>query len=71
MSGKKLEEVLIANGHEIVGGTALFVLSRPWRGPPNSGSIWRRRKILTRSFPGKPDWLRFGLPAWSGRAEQN
>ncbi len=65
---EKLEEVLIANGHEIVGGTALFVLSRHG----GATELWQhlaQAKILTRSFPGKPDWLRFGLPA--GRAALN
>lgn len=65
---EKLEEVLIANGHEIVGGTALFVLVRHG----GAQDLWQhlaKARILTRSFPGKPDWLRFGLPP--GRAALN
>ncbi len=58
---EKLEEILISNGHEVVGGTGLFVLSKH----ANAGEVWEHlaeAKILARSFVGKPEWLRFGLP---------
>ncbi len=58
---ERLEDVLIKNGHEVVGGTGLFVLSHHGR----AGELWEylaKAHILTRSFPGKPEWLRFGLP---------
>ena len=59
---EQLEEILISNGHEVVGGTGLFVLSRN----EFAEDIWEhlaQLKILTRSFTGKPEWLRFGIPA--------
>ena len=58
---EKLEEILTSNGLEVVGGTGLFVLSRH----PSAGEVWEHlaeSKILARSFIGKPEWLRFGLP---------
>lgn len=62
---ERLEEVLLRNGHEVVGGTGLFVLSRHG----NATELWEHlanAKILTRAFPGKPEWLRFGLPPTKG-----
>ena len=58
---EKLETVLSENGCEIVGGTGLFVLARH----PKASDLWEhlaRSHILVRSFPGKAEWLRFGLP---------
>ena len=65
---EKLEEVLIKNGLEVVGGTSLFVLTRHGK----ANELWEhlaKEKILTRLFPGKPEWIRFGLP--SGKAALN
>ena len=58
---ERLEDVMIKNDHDVVGGTGLFVLSRH----PRASELWEhlaKAQILTRSFPGKPEWLRFGLP---------
>ncbi|MEE9375082.1 MAG: threonine-phosphate decarboxylase CobD [Rhizobiaceae bacterium] len=59
---EKLEDVLIENNHEVVGGTALFVLARHG----GAEQLWEhlaKEQILVRRFPGKSEWLRFGLPA--------
>ncbi|MEE9314031.1 MAG: threonine-phosphate decarboxylase CobD [Rhizobiaceae bacterium] len=59
---EKLEEILIGNSHEVVGGTALFVLARHG----GAEELWEhlaKNQILTRRFPGKSEWLRFGLPS--------
>lgn len=56
-----LEVILLKSGHEIAGGTDLFVLSRQGK----AHELWEflgSRKILTRVFPGKEDWMRFGMP---------
>ncbi|MEM8749634.1 MAG: threonine-phosphate decarboxylase CobD [Pseudomonadota bacterium] len=56
-----LENVLVSHGFQIVGGTDLFVLIRH----RDADSIWKHlasNNILTRSFPGKQEWLRLGLP---------
>lgn len=65
---ENLEEVLLDNGHEVVGGTGLFVLSRHGQ----ADRLWEhlaQSHILTRAFSGKPEWLRFGMPA--GKAGLN
>ena len=57
----RLEEVLTARECHLVGSTALFVLVEHLR----ADELWHHlaeNQILTRSFPGKPDWLRVGLP---------
>ncbi len=57
-----LEEALADAGHEVVGGCDLFVLSKHG----SAHELWEHlagQYILTRIFPGKPDWMRFGLPA--------
>lgn len=59
---EKLEQILIDNGLEIVGGTGLFVLARHGRAQELFEHL-AHDHILTRSFPGKPEWLRFGLPS--------
>ena len=58
---EQLEEVLLSNSHEVVGGTGLFVLSRHGQ----AERLWQhlaKAHILTRSFSGKPEWIRFGIP---------
>ena len=64
----RLEALLAAAGLAIVGGTPLFVLATS----PRAGALFdhlARAGILTRPFPARPDWLRFGLPgsedAWA------
>ncbi|MEP0944160.1 MAG: threonine-phosphate decarboxylase CobD [Rhizobiaceae bacterium] len=67
-AGENLRAILDANGIERVGHTALFVLVQHER----AGDLWENlaeKHILTRSFPGKTDWLRLGLPP--GRAGLN
>ena len=59
---EKLRLVLEDNELEIVGHTALFVLVQNER----ASDLWEHlaaSNILTRSFPGRPDWLRLGLPS--------
>ncbi|MGI9354230.1 MAG: threonine-phosphate decarboxylase CobD [Rhizobiaceae bacterium] len=59
---EELETILLKSGHEIVGGTDLFVLSKQGK----AHALWEHlgsQKILTRVFPGKADWMRFGMPA--------
>lgn len=57
----RLEMLLIASGFSILGGTPLFRLARH-----EHAAKWFRkfgnRGILTRPFPERPDWLRFGIP---------
>jgi cobalamin biosynthetic protein CobC len=56
-----LDEILIAGGLAIVGGTNLFRLTsaaRAWALYEHLG----KRGILTRAFAEQPRWLRFGLP---------
>ena len=58
---EQLEEVLLNNGHEVVGGTGLFVLTRHGQ----AERLWThlaKAHILTRTFSGKPEWIRFGIP---------
>ncbi len=61
-SREQLEAMLVSNGLEVVGGTALFVLASHGRAAALQEHLCRSH-ILVRSFPGKPDWLRFGMPA--------
>jgi hypothetical protein len=64
----RLRAILLSAGLEIVGGTALFQLTRI---SPASDLFHYlgRAGILVRSFPEHPTWLRFGLPgtekAWA------
>lgn len=56
-----LDEVFGKHHIEVLGGTALFALIRHDR----AEQLWEHlasKRILTRSFPGKADWLRLGLP---------
>lgn len=58
---ENLESILLKSGHEIAGGTDLFVLSRQGK----AHELWEylaSQHILTRIFPGKTDWMRFGMP---------
>jgi cobalamin biosynthesis protein CobC len=58
---ERLDDVLIAAGMEIAGGTSLFRLART----PGADRLFHhlgRAGILVRRFEGHPDWLRFGLP---------
>lgn len=57
-----LEAMLVDAGHEVVGGCDLFVLTKQGSAHELSNHL-SERKILTRVFPGKSDWMRFGLPA--------
>jgi cobalamin biosynthetic protein CobC len=64
----RLKAILLSAGLEIVGGTALFQLTRI----PAASDLFHhlgRAGILVRSFPEHPTWLRFGLPgtekAWA------
>lgn len=59
---EKLDGVLREANLEIIGGTDLFVLTRS----ENAAAIAERlaqARILVRTFPAQPKWLRFGLPA--------
>jgi cobalamin biosynthetic protein CobC len=58
----RLDTILNCAGLDIVGGTTLFRLSRMQA----ADALFRhlgRAGILTRAFPERPAWLRFGLPA--------
>jgi cobalamin biosynthetic protein CobC len=58
----RLDAIVNDAGLEIVGGTALFRLTRT----PAARVLFHRlgcAGILTRAFRDQPDWLRFGLPA--------
>jgi cobalamin biosynthetic protein CobC len=58
----RLDNLLTGCGLEIIGGTALFRLART----PSASELFHhlgRAGILTRVFPDRANWLRFGLPA--------
>jgi cobalamin biosynthetic protein CobC len=58
----RLDQILIAAGLEIAGGTSLFRLVRT----PAAAALFHhlgRGGILVRRFADQPPWLRFGLPA--------
>jgi cobalamin biosynthetic protein CobC len=58
---ERLEQILLARGLEIIGGTSLFRLTRT----PVAAALFEhlgRAGILVRRFAGQVDWLRFGLP---------
>ncbi len=62
MDVARLDALLAAGGWRIVGGTRLFRLAAR----PGASHAFKRllaAGILTRPFAGRPDWLRFGLPA--------
>lgn len=58
---EKLTAVLAKHQCEILGDTGLFVLARHDRAELLARHL-AESHILVRSFPGLPDWLRFGLP---------
>jgi cobalamin biosynthetic protein CobC len=57
----RLEALLTSAGFSILGGAPLFRLARH-----ENAAQWfqkfGRHGILTRPFPERPDWLRFGIP---------
>lgn len=61
----RLNQLLIASGFEVRGGTPLFRLAK-CRDGPQQFDILCRQGILTRPFPHDPSWLRFGLPNAAG-----
>jgi cobalamin biosynthetic protein CobC len=67
-AGERLDALLRAAGFRIVGGAALFRLAAR----EDAADCFARlcaRGVLTRRFPERPSWLRFGLPgseaAWA------
>lgn len=58
---EKLKVVLEKNDCQILGDAGLFVLVRH-ESAERLASHLAESHILVRSFPGMPDWLRFGLP---------
>ena len=64
----RLDDMLVAAGFAIVGGTALFRLASHPDAPAIAGRLGRAG-ILVRGFDEAPTWLRFGLPgseaAWA------
>lgn len=61
-SAARLDAILTANEFTILGGTSLFRLVRT----PRANKLFRhlgRAGILVRTFPERPEWVRFGLPA--------
>ena len=61
-SALRLDQVLIARGLEVVGGTSLFRLVRTPAANELFGHLGRAG-ILVRRFAEDATWLRFGLPA--------
>lgn len=62
-----LDDLLVAAGFAIVGGTLLFRLARR----ADARAAFARlcaEGVLTRPFQARADWLRFGLPAPEDRA---
>lgn len=57
-----LEEMLSDHGIAVAGGTDLFVLAKHERATAMATTL-AENHILVRTFPGKPDWVRFGIPA--------
>ena len=60
-----MEELLAKNDFEIVGGTGLFVLARR-KDCSALVKFLASKQILVRAYPGKPEWLRFGMPPGKG-----
>ena len=67
--GQRLDDMLAAAGFTLLGGTALFRLTRHDDTP---GVVQRlgQRGIHVRAFPRTPDRLRFGLPGTSADFER-
>ncbi|MFD0917753.1 threonine-phosphate decarboxylase CobD [Pseudahrensia aquimaris] len=57
-----LEEVLLNAKLEVVGGTDLFVLARHEKADAVAEAL-AAKHIAVRTFPRKPEWIRFGIPA--------
>ncbi|WP_312163826.1 aminotransferase class I/II-fold pyridoxal phosphate-dependent enzyme [Phenylobacterium sp.] len=57
----RLDDLLRANGFEILGGTSLFRLAAAPDAPRRFTAL-ARRGVLTRPFSDQSTWLRFGLP---------
>jgi cobalamin biosynthesis protein CobC len=57
----RMDRLLSAAGFRVIGGTPLFRLARTDRAAHWFQKLGRRG-ILTRRFPDRHDWLRFGLP---------
>jgi cobalamin biosynthesis protein CobC len=68
----RLDALLTTAGFSIVGGTPLFRLARHQQAAHWFEALGRRG-ILTRPFPERRDWLRFGIPGieadWTRLAE--
>ena len=60
-NSEKLEDLFSRMNLKVIGGTALFVLIENANAAAISQHL-SQAKILVRPFPGKPDWLRFGVP---------
>jgi cobalamin biosynthetic protein CobC len=58
---RQLDEILVAAGTEIIGGTPLFRLARTAAADRLFHHLGRTG-ILVRQFPERAEWLRFGLP---------
>ena len=59
---KRLDEMLVKAGLEIVGGTPLYRLTRSQDARELFNRLGRAG-ILVRRFTEEPTWLRWGLPA--------
>lgn len=60
-SADRLGALLAGAGFELLGGTALFRLASHDRAGEIFGRLGRAG-VYVRHFPGRPAWLRFGLP---------
>jgi cobalamin biosynthetic protein CobC len=56
----RLDALLRAGGLEIIGGTSLYRLATSRHARAIDAAL-RAHGIYARSFPERPDWLRFGL----------
>ncbi len=59
---RRLDDLLLAAGCEILGGTPLFCLARHADAMGLAAAL-ARQGIHVRQFAHEPQWLRFGLPA--------
>lgn len=64
----RLDELLMRAGFRVLGGTSLFRLAAHPQAPRRFADL-AARGLLTRAFPERGEWLRFGLPrdesAWA------
>lgn len=66
---RRLRAVLTDRGLHVEGSAGLFALVRD----PRAGALFEalaRRRILTRPFAERSDWLRFGLPRDEGQSRR-